>query len=223
MTEGVAVGDASDQGRDGRVSGLRWKRWLDVSVAGVLFVALAPVIALLGLLVMLDTPGAALYQQERVGLHGRRFLMSKLRTMHVDNDQGAHRKVVETWFEGAASGQTYKSLDDPRITRVGRFLRRFSLDELPQLVNVLAGEMSIVGPRPAIPYELDLYSPEHFERFQIRPGITGLWQVSGRHTRSAREMMEMDLRYVRELSFRLDVRILVSTVPTVILEALGVH
>jgi lipopolysaccharide/colanic/teichoic acid biosynthesis glycosyltransferase len=201
-------------------SRLWWKRPLDVAVAGGLLLILGPVLALLALAVRLESPGPALYKQERVGLHGRRFLIWKLRTMKVDNDDQAHRKAAEDWFKGHRNGNGFKSLEDPRITRVGRVLRRTSLDELPQMFNVIRGDMSIVGPRPAIPYELDLYEPEYFQRQEVPPGITGLWQVSGRETVSAGKMMELDLVYVRDASLSMDLKILVKTGPAVLGSAL---
>ena len=201
-------------------SRLWWKRPLDVAVAGGLLLILGPVLALLALAVRLESPGPALYKQERVGLHGRRFLIWKLRTMKVNNDDQAHRKAAEDWFKGHRNGNGFKSLEDPRITRLGRILRRTSLDELPQMFNVIRGDMSIVGPRPAIPYELDLYEPEYFQRQDVPPGITGLWQVSGRETVSAEKMMELDLIYVRAASLSMDLKILVKTGPAVLGSAL---
>ena len=200
-----------------------WKRPLDVAVGGPLAIGLLPVIGLLGLLVRLDSRGPAFYRQERVGLAGKRFQILKLRTMRTDNDDSEHRQAAERWFAGHANGNGYKSLADPRITRVGRFLRRYSLDELPQLVNVIRGDMSLVGPRPAIPYELELYQPAYFGRQQVPPGMTGLWQVSGRDRISAADMMEIDLRYVREASLWLDLKILAKTGSAVVSSGLSQH
>jgi lipopolysaccharide/colanic/teichoic acid biosynthesis glycosyltransferase len=185
-----------------------------------MLVALGPLLAALAVAVILESGGPAFYTQERVGMHGRRFRIWKLRTMRVNNDEKAHREAAAKWFQGHHNGNGYKTLDDPRITRVGRALRRSSLDELPQMFNVLRGDMSIVGPRPAIPYELELYEPEYFRRQEVPPGITGLWQVSGRESVSAGKMMELDLRYVGDASFSLDLMILIKTGPAVIGSAL---
>lgn len=197
-----------------------WKRPLDLLVGAPLFIVLLPAMVLLGVLVKLESPGPVFYRQERVGRDGRPFRIFKFRTMQTNNDESAHREAAARWFAGHPNGTGYKSLDDPRITRIGRFLRRFSLDELPQLLNVLRGEMSLVGPRPAIPYELELYLPPYFERQRVPPGITGLWQVSGRDRVSAATMMEIDLRYVRDASLWLDIKILVRTGAAVLSSAL---
>jgi lipopolysaccharide/colanic/teichoic acid biosynthesis glycosyltransferase len=177
----------------------------------------------LALLIRLENGGPALYRQQRVGLDGELFTIFKLRTMTVDNDENQHRQVAANWFAEKSSSNGYKSLDDPRITRVGRVLRRLSLDEVPQLLNVVRGDMSLVGPRPAIPYELKHYAPQYFERQVVPPGITGLWQVKGRDQLSAVEMMGFDLEYVREASFWLDLKILALTGPAVLAGALKAH
>ncbi len=201
-------------------AGLRWKRPLDVALSGILLLVLAPLLAALVLLIRLQSGGPALYRQERVGLDGQLFTMFKLRTMLVDNDQDQHRQVAANWFAGISGSNGYKSLDDPRITPVGRVLRRLSLDEVPQLFNVVRGDMSLVGPRPAIPYELQHYSAEYFERLDVPPGITGLWQVKDRDRVSAGEMMALDLQYVRTASLLLDLKILAMTGPAVLAAAL---
>ena len=180
-----------------------------------------PAMLILSVLAQLESPGPVFYRQERVGLDGRRFRIFKFRTMQMNNHENAHREAAARWFAGHPNGTGYKSLDDPRITRVGRFLRRFSLDELPQLLNVLRGEMSLVGPRPALPCELELYLPPYFERQRVPSGITGLWQVSGRDRVSAATMMEIDLRSVREASLWLDLKILGRTGAAVFSSALG--
>jgi lipopolysaccharide/colanic/teichoic acid biosynthesis glycosyltransferase len=168
------------------------------------------------LLVRWDSPGPALFRQERVGRHGSRFMMFKFRSMrHGSGDQN-HRDAAAAWFVGAPSPEGYKSERDPRITAVGRSLRRTTLDELPQIFNVLRGEMSLVGPRPAIPYELEYYQPWYFERLRVKPGMTGLWQVSGRDRLSASEMMALDRRYVQKCSLGLDLHILAATLPAVV-------
>src|SRR6266436_5778897 len=133
---------------------LGWKRPYDLVLATIALLGALPLILCLALAVVLDSPGPAFFEQERVGLEGRRFRIWKLRSMRADCDQAVHRRAAARWFAGRAGSDGYKSLDDPRITRVGRLLRRTNLDELPQLLNVVKGDMSLVGPRPAIPYEL---------------------------------------------------------------------
>jgi lipopolysaccharide/colanic/teichoic acid biosynthesis glycosyltransferase len=218
MDQGIGRTNASAAVQ--RRAGLRWKRPLDVALSGILLLVLAPLLGALMLLIRLQSGGPALYRQERVGLDGQLFTMFKLRTMLVDNDQEQHRQVAANWFAGISGSNGYKSLDDPRITRVGRVLRRLSLDEVPQLFNVVRGDMSLVGPRPAIPYELQHYSAEYFERLDVPPGITGLWQVKDRDRVSAGEMMALDLQYVRTASLLLDLKILVMTGPAVLAAAL---
>jgi lipopolysaccharide/colanic/teichoic acid biosynthesis glycosyltransferase len=193
-----------------------WKRPLDLIAGVVLLLLLLVPLAVLVLLVRLDSPGSGIYRQERVGRAGRPFRIWKLRTMTTRCDQSVHRASAANWFQGRDHDGRFKSLDDPRITAFGRWLRKTNLDELPQLVNVLRGQMSLVGPRPAIPYELEHYQPWYHERHQVRPGMTGLWQVSRRECLSAAEMMELDCRYVREASLWLDLKILAATGPALV-------
>ena len=176
----------------------------------------APLLAVLALLVRIDSPGPVFFRQERVGRDGVPFQMFKFRSMYHHSEDAAHRAAAAAWFSGRAVDGRYKSLADPRITRVGRVLRATSLDELPQLLNVLNGTMSLVGPRPAIAYELAYYEPWYFDRQRVKPGMTGLWQVSGRDRVSAETMMRLDLRYVRECSPWLDMKILTLTVPAML-------
>jgi len=192
------------------------KRSLDIVVAAVALVVLAPVFGLLVLLIRLDSPGPAFYQQLRVGRHGATFRLWKFRSMFNGSTQSLHHQASDDWFGERRNGHRYKSDSDPRVTRVGRFLRRTSLDELPQLWNVLKGEMSLVGPRPVMDYERSRLEGSQFEREAVRPGITGLWQVSGRDRLSAPEMLALDVRYVRAQSFWFDLKILARTVPTVL-------
>lgn len=187
-----------------------WKRAFDLAVTLPLMVVALPLILVLAVWVRFDSPGPAFFLQERVGVGGSRFRMWKLRSMRTNASQEAHVKAAEAWFTDPTLAR-YKSLEDPRITRLGRFLRRSNLDELPQLFNVLKGEMSLVGPRPAIPYELKFYRPEDFERQLVRPGITGVWQLSDRERITANQMMELDAQYVRSQSPWLDTKILLST------------
>jgi lipopolysaccharide/colanic/teichoic acid biosynthesis glycosyltransferase len=198
---------------------LGWKRPFDLVVGTIALLGALPVILCLALAVVLDSPGPAFFGQERVGRDGRRFRIWKLRSMQAGCDQSAHRHAAARWFAGQPTSDRYKGLDDPRITRLGRLLRRTNLDELPQLLNVVKGDMSLVGPRPAIPYELAHYRSADYQRLCVPPGITGLWQVSRRDRLSAAQMMDLDLRYVRQASPWLDLRILFMTVPAVLASA----
>lgn len=182
-------------------------------LATVLLVALSPLLVLCAFAIRLDTPGPLFFRQERYGRGRRAFVVLKLRTMRDGASSDLHRRyIAHLALTGVAVGPGLKKLThDPRVTRVGRFLRRTSLDELPQLVNVLRGEMSIVGPRPALRYELEHYGPEHFTRFDVRPGLTGLWQVSGRNGLSFLEMLALDAEYARTCSPRVDAKILLRT------------
>lgn len=179
-------------------------------------VLLAPLIGCIAVLVRWESPGPILYRQERIGKDGVAFGMWKFRSMRWGSNDTHHRRAAAAWFAGTPTAGGYKPESDPRITRVGRWLRRSTLDELPQLFNVLRGEMSLVGPRPAIPYELALYQPWYYERQAVKPGMTGLWQVTGRDQVSAPVMMTLDVRYVQARSLWLDLKILALTVPAVL-------
>jgi lipopolysaccharide/colanic/teichoic acid biosynthesis glycosyltransferase len=192
------------------------KRVADLACAVGLAVVLSPLMLLIAALIRLDSSGPALYVQERVGLGSRPFRMLKFRTMYLGSDDASHRQAAADWFAGVPAPAGYKMRQDPRVTRVGRFLRRTSLDELPQLFNVLRGDMSLVGPRPAIAYELEFYLEWHYERFSVRPGVTGLWQISGRDWVPAAEMMRLDCEYVRHCSAWLDFKIVALTVPSLL-------
>jgi lipopolysaccharide/colanic/teichoic acid biosynthesis glycosyltransferase len=191
----------------------RAKRVADVLFALVLLVALAPLLILCALAIGLDTPGPILFRQQRVGRDRRRFTVLKFRTMHDGVSPAAHRLYIAKLASGndETPDGLKKLTADPRVTRIGAFLRRTSLDELPQLINVIRGEMAIIGPRPALAYELEHYEPEHFARFDVRPGLTGLWQVSGRNTIGFLGMLELDAQYARTCSARLDASILLRT------------
>ena len=193
-----------------------WKRPFDLTLGGVIALAGVPLLAVLALLVRVDSPGPIFFRQERIGRDGVPFQMLKFRSMHDRSEDAVHRTAAAAWFAGNSVGGRYKSLADPRITRVGRFLRWTSLDELPQLFNVLGGAMSLVGPRPGIAYELEYYEPWYFARQNVKPGITGLWQVAGRDKVSAETMMRLDVRYVRDCSPWLDLKILLWTVPALL-------
>ncbi len=189
-----------------------WKRPFDLVAASALLLITLPLFLLVALLIRLEGGGPLFFRQERVGRLGGRFRMWKFRTMVPNVDDGPHREAASAWFRGEPSfGRLYKDQRDPRVTRVGRVLRRLELDELPQLLNVLRGDMSLVGPRPAIPYELDLYQPQYFVRQLVRPGMTGLWQVTERVRVSAAGMMALDAFYVEKASLWLDVKIMGQT------------
>ncbi|MFW5952022.1 MAG: sugar transferase [Gemmatimonadota bacterium] len=204
----------------------RSKRALDVIGAALGLVALAPLYALIAAAIRLDSPGPVHFRQERAGLYGRPFLMNKFRTMREGTSEARHREYVSGLVNGdreQGHEGVYKLTDDDRVTRVGRLLRRTSLDELPQLINVLRGEMSLVGPRPAIAYEVELYEDWQRARLDSRPGLTGLWQVSGRNRLTYRRMCELDVRYIREWSLKTDLLILLKTVPVVLTNSGAAH
>ncbi|HEV2953152.1 MAG TPA: sugar transferase [Candidatus Dormibacteraeota bacterium] len=188
------------------------KRALDVCGALTLLVLASPVCLTIAILVKLTSPGPIVFAQDRVGLNGRRFRFYKFRSMYVDAD---HR-LDELRHRNEMDGPVFKIRKDPRITAVGRFLRRTSLDELPQLVNVLRGEMSLVGPRPAVPREVAVYRPKDMIRLAVKPGLTCLWQVEGRSTVGFEAWMELDRKYVENLSLRLDLAILFRTIGAVV-------
>ena len=195
------------------VASVSWlKRGVDLVVTGLGVLVVSPVLLAIALAVKLDSNGPVFYRQERVGKNGRRFWMYKFRSMCADAD----RRLAEVRARNEASGPLFKMRDDPRITRVGRFLRRWSLDELPQLLNVLRGEMSLVGPRPPLPSEVEQYEDWQLGRLCAVPGLTGLWQVSGRSEVPFHDMVRLDLHYIRNWSLGLDVEILLRTVPAVL-------
>ena len=197
------------------------KRALDVVLASVALVALSPLLLLIAAAVRLSSPGPAIFRQERLGRGGRTFVLLKFRSMRAGVDDVAHREYVTSLLTQempATGGQRglYKLEEDPRVTRVGAVLRRTSLDELPQLINVLKGHMSLVGPRPVLAWEAELFDEAEKTRFLVRPGVTGLWQVSGRNQLSMRRALELDTEYVRRQRFSLDLWILWRTLPALL-------
>ncbi|HEX8557361.1 MAG TPA: sugar transferase [Pyrinomonadaceae bacterium] len=199
------------------------KRAFDVTVAALALVLLSPLWAVIALLIKSDSKGPVLYRQERVGMDGRIFLFLKFRTMRADSDDAAHREFQRNYIAGRPETNlgdparpVYKLHDDPRVTRSGRWLRRTSLDELPQLLNVLRGDMSVVGPRPPIPYEVEAYALWHRKRLDMKPGMTGLWQVSGRNRLSFDEMVRLDLFYIENWTLWLDLKIMLRTLPVLL-------
>lgn len=197
-----------------QVSALLAKRAFDVVLAAVLLVALAPLLALIAVAIKLDSPGPAFFRQQRVGLGGRRFTMWKFRSMVADADAVRDRLAHLNTY---GDSRLFKLANDPRITRVGRLLRRTSMDELPQLLNVVRGEMSLVGPRPPLPCEVAEYEPHHFDRLSVIPGITGPWQVSGRNLiTDFEEVVRLERSYIRSWSLGLDLKILLRTIKVVV-------
>ncbi|MEZ4515572.1 MAG: sugar transferase [Chloroflexota bacterium] len=218
------------------------KRFMDVTIVGLSLIFILPLLVFVAILIKLDSPGPAIYRQERVGAKRRLrngvyiwdevpFTIYKFRTMRADSKSTLHRQFIEAYINGdeeamqriqaaqqkerEAEGK-YKLANDPRVTRVGKFLRKTSLDEIPQLWNVIKGDMSLVGPRPPIPYEVELYLFHHHERLRTTPGITGLWQVEGRSATSFEEMVEMDVEYIQQQSLMLDIKLILGTVTAVI-------
>jgi exopolysaccharide biosynthesis polyprenyl glycosylphosphotransferase len=188
------------------------KRVLDLAVAVTIVAVLSPLWLLLGLAIKLDSRGPVLFRQLRVGRNGKNFYAYKFRSMR----QNAEAELSQLQQFNEASGPLFKMRHDPRVTRVGRWLRRTSLDEMPQLLNVLRGEMSLVGPRPPVPAEVDLYEPWHRRRLEVQPGMTGLWQVSGRSEVPFDEMVMLDIYYIENWTLALDFKILLRTVPAVV-------
>ncbi len=199
------------------------KRLSDILIATFALCVFAPAWLIVAILIKLDSRGAVLYKQERVGMDGRIFLIYKFRTMSANADDRQHREFQRRYIEGHpetnlgdSERPVYKLHTDPRVTRSGRVLRRLSLDELPQLLNVLRGDMSIVGPRPPIPYEVEAYELWHRKRLDMKPGVTGLWQVSGRNRLSFDDMVRLDLFYIENWSPLLDLRIILRTLPVML-------
>lgn len=202
----IAVGQRS------RCLGHWLKRGLDVILSFLLLAALLPLMIFIGILICLDCPGPAIYVSKRVGKHGHLFHFYKFRTMVPDAER--HRSRLTEFNE--RDGILFKLSDDPRVTRVGRLLRKYSLDELPQLLNVLRGDMSLVGPRPSLASEVSHYKPEHLVRLSVLPGVTGLWQVESRTSSSFESYIALDRAYVENWSLWLDLQILWRTVGAVL-------
>jgi lipopolysaccharide/colanic/teichoic acid biosynthesis glycosyltransferase len=192
------------------------KRLFDMVVSGVLLIALGPVIGLIGWLVKRDSPGPAIYRHERIGKDGKPFSVYKFRSMSVGGDDRGYleylKQLIESEQAGDGNGTPYRKMEgDGRITKVGRVLRKYYLDELPQLLNVLRGEMSLVGPRPHVAFEVGYYSAQQRRRLSVRPGLTGLWQVDGKADCSFNELIALDLEYIDRWSVGLDLQILLRT------------
>ncbi len=196
-----------------RRGGLIAKRLFDIAVSATVLTLLGPLFLMLALLIRLETRGPIFFGQTRVGKRGSLFKMWKFRSMYADAEQ---RKAALMKFNEMGDGVLFKMKNDPRITQIGKFLRKFSLDELPQLWNVLIGDMSLVGPRPPLPNEVAKYTPYQRQRLDVVPGITCIWQVSGRSKIPFPRQVEMDLQYIVHQSFLGDLTLLLKTVPAVL-------
>jgi exopolysaccharide biosynthesis polyprenyl glycosylphosphotransferase len=224
--ESALYPDLRQQANQKKIS--RWfKRSLDLVGASLAMLVFSPVFAAIALAVKFSSKGPILFRQQRVGQFGQRFTFLKFRSMYVNNSAEIHKEYVKKLIAGKADQKgrdgVFKITDDPRVTPVGRFLRRTSLDELPQFINVLVGEMSLVGPRPPLPYEVEAYDVWHRRRLlEARPGITGLWQVNGRSRTKFDDMVRLDLQYARKQSLWLDLKILLRT-PAAVLSGDGAY
>ncbi|MDD3642366.1 MAG: sugar transferase [Candidatus Krumholzibacteria bacterium] len=200
------------------------KRSIDVIAASMVLIVGFPFFLAIALLIRITSRGPVFFVQKRIGENGGEFALFKFRTMRPDTDDTLHREFTRNFIEGrlpetpldGGNGTAYKMVDDPRVTAVGRFLRKTSLDELPQFINILKGEMTIVGPRPPLPYEYECYDEWHKLRLKVRPGLTGLWQVSGRSRVPFHEMVAMDIYYIERWSLLLDLKIMLRTVPVML-------
>ncbi|HYG73932.1 MAG TPA: sugar transferase [Planctomycetota bacterium] len=227
------VGDIPLLGmRGSRIEGINYlcKRLFDIVVSGLLLLILFPLVFVPTMIaIYLTDPGPIFYFQERIGYRRRKFKFWKFRSMRIGSDKGGnveiHKDYLKKYIAGNAEGAkdekgrtVYKLTEDPRVTPFGRFIRKYSIDELPQLLNVLRGDMSLIGPRPPIAYEVENYRPIHLRRFEVLPGISGLWQVSGRNLLTFDEMVKLDLYYIENWSLELDIRILLKTVRVVLFQ-----
>ena len=194
------------------------RRTIDIIVAGGALLLLAPLMVLIAVVIKLTSPGPVVFTQRRVGFGREPFWFYKFRTMRVGTDDTAHRELIarELRGEDTAISGSHKLDGDSRVTPFGSVLRRTSLDELPQLINVVRGDMTLVGPRPCLDWEAEIFPSQYDERFTVRPGVTGLWQVSGRSTVSTLEMLRLDVDYARQQTMRRDVAILARTVPVLL-------
>ncbi len=203
---------------------LRWynraKRAFDIVATVPLLLLLAPAMLLIALAIKVTSPGPAILVQERVGKGGRVFDFYKFRSMYSNSDHGTDQRFAKDYINGnyqsTPQDGVFKPANDKRVTPVGKFLRKTSLDELPQLLNVLKGDMSLIGPRPSMPYEVDAYKPWHFRRLEVSPGITGLAQIRGRSSLTFQEIVKIDTEYIDRCSVALDLEILLKTLPVVL-------
>jgi lipopolysaccharide/colanic/teichoic acid biosynthesis glycosyltransferase len=193
-------------------------RIAEVTAAACALILLTPLMLAIAIGIKINSPGPVLFKQKRIGQHLRSFQFYKFRTMQIGVEDTVLRNQIarELRGEDTSYGGSWKLANDSRITPIGAFLRRHSLDELPQLINVMLGQMALVGPRPCLEWEAEMFTPEFAERFVVRPGLTGLWQVSGRSTMGTREMLMLDVYYARHRSYRGDIRIIARTLPVVL-------
>ena len=200
------------------------KRSIDVGVSLLVLVFGLPFFLAIAILIKITSSGPVFFKQRRVGCDGSTFILYKFRTMMQGFDDSAHREFTKNFINGHGmhssldhnGDNVYKLTDDPRVTGIGGFLRRVSLDELPQFINILMGEMSIVGPRPSLPYEYDCFKDWHKLRVKVKPGLTGLWQVSGRSTVTFDEMVKLDLYYIESWTLLMDIKIMFKTLPVML-------
>lgn len=199
--------------------GLGVKRMFDITAALAALIVLSPLLIAIAVLIKLDSRGPVIFRQQRLGRNLRPFTMYKFRSMYADSADTFHREAVKRTAESSRREVgTFKSLDDPRVTGIGRFIRAWNLDELPNLVNILLGDMSVIGPRPALDYELPYYKDWYYKRFAVKPGLSGLWQVKRADAEDFDEMIRMDVEYVEQMSFWLDLKLIALTIPAVIRE-----
>ncbi|MEC0282044.1 sugar transferase [Terribacillus saccharophilus] len=185
------------------------KRTIDIFLSLIGIILLLPVLLLIAIFIKLeDKKGSIIFKQERVGIHGKTFYMYKFRSM-VSNAEELLKDLIE---QNEASGPLFKMKEDPRVTKIGRFLRKTSLDELPQLINVIKGEMSLVGPRPALPKEVETYTSFERQRLEVTPGLTCFWQVEGRSNIGFEEQVQLDLKYIEKRSFKTDISLIIRTI-----------
>ena len=193
-----------------------WKRLLDIIFVVAFTPVLLPVMFIVALIIKAVSPGPALFRQERVGYRGRRFICFKFRTMNVNADTSVHQGHLNHLMGSNSPMRKLDSTGDKRLIPCGLLLRSLGLDELPQIFNVLRGDMSLVGPRPCVPYEYENYTPRHRQRFEAVPGLTGLWQVSGKNRTTFEEMIDFDIHYARNKTLWMDLKIIFKTVPAIL-------
>ena len=184
------------------------KRTIDIVASFTGLILLSPLILIVSMLIKLESKGEVIFKQKRVGLNGKEFYMYKFRSMVINAEE--LKEQLESQNE--MSGPMFKIKDDPRITKVGKFIRKTSIDELPQLINVIKGDMSLVGPRPSLPKEVEKFEQWMMERLEVKPGLTCIWQISGRNNIDFEDWMKLDIKYVRERSFKLDMKLILKTV-----------
>jgi len=199
-----------------------WKSIFDRLFGLLATIALSPLLILICILIRLDSPGNPVFRQERIGKDGRSFFIYKFRTMHIEHDDSLYKEFIQSYVSGEMNGEMRKKKEllkrgrDPRITRFGNILRRTNLDELLQLINLVKGNMSLVGPRPDIPFAVSMYQDRHLEKFRVMPGITGMWQVSGRKKVMFEEQIRLDMKYIKKQSLLLDIKIILLTIRTIL-------